>query len=107
MRWRNIKKGTPAALKKESGPTVHYAGFWSRVMGFVTDLFMIGMPVSLLMMMVFGRDEMKSADGMDLIMQREEAVANAPDPTASIMQILLSMALYVFFSLSCHVIMIL
>ena len=97
MRWRNIKHGNPAKTDDTLTPKVRYAGFWSRVLGFVTDIFMIGMPITLLMMAVFGYDETKSADAMDVIMQNEEALTKAPDPTASIAQIALSLILYVFF----------
>lgn len=78
-------------------PSVRYAGFWSRAMAFVTDLFMIGLPVSLVIMMTFGYDQVKSAGAMDVILQTEEAVTRAPDPTGSIVQILLSLVIYVLF----------
>ena len=98
MRWREIKKGGGAAPEKKKITNVRYAGFWSRFLGFVTDVFMIGMPISLLLMMIFGYDNtMKSADGIDVLMQNEAALTNAPDPTSSILQIVLSMAAYVIF----------
>lgn len=98
MRWREIKKGGAAAQKSEEQPKVYYAGFWSRFLGFVTDVFMIGMPISLLLMVLFGYDNtMKSADGLDVLMQNEAALTNAPDPTSSILQIVLSMTVYVIF----------
>ena len=95
MRWRNIKHGTNARETTEN-PVV-YAGFWARVLGFVTDIFMIGMPVSLLIMMSFGYDQVKSAGAMDVILQTEKATSQAPDPTGSIVQVLLSLAIYVIF----------
>lgn len=95
MRWRDVKHG------KNSAPTkpkpVPYAGFMPRLLGFVTDLFMIGLPVSLLIMMLFGYDQVKSAGAMDVILQTEKATAQAPDPTGSIVQVLLSMVIYVIF----------
>ena len=97
MRWRKIKHGNPAKSTDNSIPKVRYAGFWTRVLGFVTDIFMIGMPVTLLMLAAFGYDETKSADAMDVIMQNEEALGKAPDPMASIAQISLSLILYVIF----------
>lgn len=98
MRWREIKKAKqPASSAKETPPAVHYAGFWPRVLGFVTDLFMIGMPVSLLMMMMFGYESTKSAGALDVLTQNQEALAHAPDPTASIMQFVLSLLIYVVF----------
>jgi uncharacterized RDD family membrane protein YckC len=95
MRWRNIKQGKNAQNTTEK--TVIYAGFWSRVLGFVTDIFMIGLPVSLLIMMTFGYDQVKSAGAMDVILQTEKAATQAPDPTGSIVQVLLSLAIYVIF----------
>lgn len=95
MRWRNIKHGTNP--RETTEPAVVYAGFWARVLGFVTDIFMIGMPVSLLIMMSFGYDQVKSAGAMDVILQTEKATTQAPDPTGSIIQVLLSLAIYVIF----------
>ncbi|MEA1916257.1 MAG: RDD family protein [Campylobacterota bacterium] len=96
MRWRDVKRKehTKDALHVEEKRD--YAGFWSRVMGFVTDLFIIGMPISLLMMGIFGRDELKSATAFDVISHNEAAITNAPDPYASIVQILTTMSIYVF-----------
>lgn len=76
---------------------MHYAGFWTRVLAFITDLFMIGLPVSLLIMATFGYDQVKSAGAMDVILQTEKAATNAPDPIGSIIQVLLSLAIYVAF----------
>jgi uncharacterized RDD family membrane protein YckC len=95
MRWRKIKKNQHQTTPER--PSVRYAGFWSRSMGFITDLFMIGLPVSLVFMILFGYDEMKKAGAMDVIIQSENAVTNAPDPMISIAQLLLSMAVYVAF----------
>jgi len=95
MRWRAIKHG------KKSGTAapkpVPYAGFMPRLLGFVTDLFMIGLPVSLLIMMIFGYDQVNSAGAMDVILQTEKAKTHAPDPTGSIVQILISLVVYVAF----------
>lgn len=94
MRWRNIKhkvKLEPQNAKPS------YAGFWSRVMAFTTDIFMIGLPISLLVMMLFGYDQMQSAGAMDVILQTEKATTHAPDPTGSIVQMLLYMGACVFF----------
>jgi uncharacterized RDD family membrane protein YckC len=96
MRWRNIKHKKQNSIPKIEENKIVYAGFWSRVMGFSTDIFMIGMPISLLMMGIFGRDEMKSASAIDVISHDEAALQHAPDPSASIFQILLSMAVYVY-----------
>ena len=95
MRWREIKQGRKPA-RQEAKP-VPYAGFLPRLLGFVTDLFMIGLPVSLLIMMIFGYDQVNSAGAMDVILQTEKATTHAPDPTGSIVQVLLSLVIYVAF----------
>jgi uncharacterized RDD family membrane protein YckC len=95
MRWRHIKHKQPTTSAPQT-LAVHYTGFWARVMGFITDLFMIGMPVSLFMMSVFGRDEMKTATALDVLSKSETALENAPDPLVSIIHVILTMAIYVF-----------
>jgi uncharacterized RDD family membrane protein YckC len=95
MRWREIKQGRKPARREEK--PVPYAGFLPRLLGFVTDLFMIGLPVSLLIMMIFGYDQVNSAGAMDVILQTEKAATHAPDPTGSIVQVLLSLVIYVAF----------
>lgn len=74
-----------------------YAGFWSRVLGFVTDIFMIGLPVTLLFMILFGHDQMERAGAMDVIVQSDDALTNAPDPMISLAQLLVSLTVYVAF----------
>ena len=93
MRWRTIKQGK--APKHDAEKPVPYAPFRSRAMAFLTDMFMIGIPVSLLIMMTFGYDQVKSAGAMDVILHTEKATTQAPDPTASILQILLYMGVSV------------
>jgi uncharacterized RDD family membrane protein YckC len=95
MRWRSIKQGKKP--RKTTHNPVPYAAFGLRALGFVTDLFMIGLPVSLLIMMIFGYDQVNSAGAMDVILQTEKATTNAPDPTGSIVQVLLSLCIYVLF----------
>ncbi len=97
MRWRNIKQNRQKTAKTaSSAPQQLFAGFWTRVLGFITDLFMIGMPISLLMMIIFGRDEMKSATALDVIAHNESALTNAPDPLVSFLHVLVMMSIYVF-----------
>ncbi len=97
MRWRNVKHKNPTKIEPDvSTPKRLFAGFWTRALGFVTDIFMIGIPVSLLMMMVFGRDEMKSATAFDVIAHNEAAITNAPDPLVSFLHVILMMSIYVF-----------
>ncbi len=95
MRWRNIKntKHTPA---EKSAPTILFTRFWGRVMGFVTDIFMIGLPISIFMMIVFGRDEMKSATALDVLEKNEAALTNAPDPMVSILHVVFTLSIYVY-----------
>jgi len=95
MRWRNIKKAPKASSSDSKTSKIRYAGFWSRALGFVTDIFMIGLPVSLVIMVFFGYDQMKTAGGMDVIVQSENAQLNPPDPVASLTQLLLFMSAYV------------
>lgn len=75
----------------------HYGGFWARALAFITDLFMIGLPVSLLFMLFFGHNQMKSAGAVDLIVAQGAPISNAPDPFISLAQMLVSMLLYVAF----------
>ena len=96
MRWRDIKN------RKNTKPTqdkvkVIYGKFWTRLIGFSTDLFMIGMPITLAFMIIFGHDTMNKAGFNDAITQSENAINNAPDPMISILQIVISLVIYVTF----------
>ena len=62
-RWKEIKKSNNTKAPSPQKPAPHYAGFWSRFLAFVTDLFMIGMPITLLIMVFFGYDTMQSQPG--------------------------------------------
>lgn len=96
MRWRDIKhkKNSTGSPKKA---TVHYAGFWSRTLGFVTDLFMIGIPITIVIMIFFGHEQINSAGFSDALMQNQKAQEHAPDPLASVVQLLLFMGSYILF----------
>jgi uncharacterized RDD family membrane protein YckC len=74
-----------------------YATFGKRVIAFITDLFMIGIPISIIIMLVFGYDAVHSAGGVDLLVDAENAKKNAPSPISSIAQILLSFIAYIWF----------
>ncbi|NOQ32307.1 MAG: hypothetical protein GQ570_14450 [Helicobacteraceae bacterium] len=76
---------------------IKYAPFHLRLVAFVTDLFMIGIPISILMMAFFGYDSMNSASGMDLMVDPINAEKNAPNPIESILQIMISLVVYVVF----------
>jgi uncharacterized RDD family membrane protein YckC len=96
MRWRTLK------TKKQHQPQpskikIHYAPFWPRALGFLTDIFMIGLPISLLMMMFFGYDQIHTASGLDVIVNDPKAHTNPPNPIASILQITLFLTTYVWF----------
>ncbi len=94
-RWKDVKKGkhTP----KEQNPAekkVFYAGFWSRFLALSVDVFMIGIPISLLIYFAFGYETMQSQPGfMDAI----EGVK--PEQEANPMIPLLTMSLWSFVTL--------
>lgn len=94
MRWRILKK----KQKTHSIPKAHvvYAPFWPRALGFCTDIFMIGLPISILMMIVFGSDQMHSATALDVIVHSDKARFNPPNLLASITQMLLFLFTYVW-----------
>jgi len=67
-------------------------------MAFVTDIFMIGIPITLLIMILFGHDQMmNSAGGMDVILDPSEAKKHAPNPYASVTQTLLYAVTFILF----------
>jgi uncharacterized RDD family membrane protein YckC len=72
-------------------PIIHYASFWSRALGFITDVFMIGLPISLIIIALFGYDQTHTAGGMDVLLQNKEALKHPPNPLVSITQGLLFM----------------
>lgn len=84
------KKSAPFTVSKS---TILYAPFWSRAFAFITDIFMIGLPISLLMMLLFGYDQMHTAGGMDVLMQNKEALKNPPNPISSLLHISLFMGI--------------
>ncbi|MDD5717373.1 MAG: RDD family protein [Sulfuricurvum sp.] len=96
MRWRTIKTKKHTKPVLSSKPKVDYAPFWPRLLGFLTDIFMIGLPISLVMMIIFGYDQMHTASGMDLLVHDANAQNNPPSPVASLMQITLFLGIYVW-----------
>lgn len=97
MRWREIKHRKPEKKIRETAP-VRYAGFKERAMAFVTDVFMIGIPITLIIMLAFGHDQvMNSAGGADVLMNPAEARKHAPNPVASIIQMVLYGTVFVLF----------
>ncbi len=95
MRFRNIKKQSKQHKKALDVAVIPHAGFLDRAKAFVTDIFMIGLPVALIIMMAFGYDETKSAGALDVIVHDEKAITHAPNPVASIVQIVLIMGVHV------------
>ena len=61
-RWKDIKKRQPK-IKQETIQKVYYAGFWSRFLALSVDVFMIGIPISLLIYFSFGYETMQSQPG--------------------------------------------
>lgn len=93
MRWRTLKKTKHSTPLKNN--TVIYASFSSRALGFLTDIFMIGLPISLILLTVFGYDQMHTAGAIDVISNNQKALKNPPNPLSSILQILLFMVITV------------
>jgi len=94
MRWLTVKKTPKTQLT--TVPRRAYASFWPRAAGFVTDIFMIGLPISLLTLLIFGYDQMNSASGLDVLAHDPKAQTNPPNPIASILQIGLFFFTYVW-----------
>lgn len=94
MRWRTLKTKKQSAPAK---PKTLFAPFWSRAAGFVTDIFMIGLPISLITIMIFGYDQMHTASGLDVLVHDPKAQTNPPNPIASITQMSLFLITYVWF----------
>lgn len=70
-RQHNKNKETPPASK------VIYAGFWPRFLALCVDIFMIGIPISILIYLLFGYETMQSQPGfMDAI----EGISPAKEP---------------------------
>ena len=93
MRHRTLKKNKKISL---SAPQkIIYASFWSRALGLVTDIFMIGLPISLLIIFLFGYDQTHTAGGIDVLLHNQEALKNPPNPLGSLTQLLLFMGVTV------------
>ncbi|MFZ2889857.1 RDD family protein [Sulfuricurvum sp.] len=95
MRWRTLKTKKQSYPQNQKPKTL-FAPFWPRAAGFITDIFMIGLPISLLTMAIFGYDQMHSASGLDVLVHDPKAQTNPPNPIASITQIILFLITYVW-----------
>lgn len=93
MRWRTLKKIKQSTPIKNN--TINYASFSSRALGFLTDIFMIGLPISLLLTAIFGYDQMHTAGAIDVITNNQKALQNPPNPLNSLLQIVLFMVITV------------
>lgn len=93
MRWRTLKKQKFPHKPPVIG--VCYAPFASRALGFVTDIFMIGLPITLVMIMFFGYGETHTASGIDLLTHNEEALRHPPNPYSSLTHVMLFMSVCV------------
>jgi uncharacterized RDD family membrane protein YckC len=91
MRWRTLKKIKHSIPLKS--PMISYASFSSRALGFLTDVFMIGLPISLILLALFGYDQMHTAGAIDVITNNQKALQNPPNPLSSILQIVLFMVI--------------
>lgn len=91
MRWRKIKNNKNKDNNKTKTNSIIYATFISRLFAFVTDLFMIGLPVSLVIMIFFGHDAMQGVSAIDVLEHKDVA---PPNPWLSITQVGLSMLIY-------------
>jgi len=96
MRWRDIKQ-KKNIITPTKEPKVHYAGFWSRTLSFVTDIFMIGIPITIIIMIFFGYEQMQTAGFSDAMLQTQKAQEQAPNPLASIIQFTLFITAFVLF----------
>lgn len=88
MRSKTLQK---KRQKTSPDPISHYASFWSRALAFITDIFMIGLPISLIIIALFGYDQTHTAGGMDVLLQNKEALKNPPNPLVSLTQVVLFM----------------
>ena len=93
MRWRTLKKMQQSSSNKL--PIVDYSPFAPRALAFLTDIFMIGLPVSLILMSIFGYDQMHTAGAVDVITNNQEALRNRPNPLSSLLQIVFFMVITV------------
>lgn len=90
--WRKVKNRSHSDEVLEQTSVV-YAGFWSRLLSFVIDVFMIGIPISLVIMSVFGHDQMSSVSALDVLQGIKPTDVNGevvePNPMIAITQITL------------------
>lgn len=88
--WRQVKKQSTQEPKMNL-PSVQYAGIWSRVLSFVIDIFMIGLPVTFVIMSVFGYEQMSSVSALDVLQGikplDENGLEIRPNPMIAVTQV--------------------
>lgn len=89
-RSKDVKKKKPLKVdKNNSSSPLFYAGFWSHFLALSVDVFMIGIPISLLIYFSFGYETMQNQPGfIDAI----EGITPEQEPNAYIP--LLTMSLW-------------
>ena len=90
--WRKIKNQHTAVDRPAPFDAhVTYAGFWSRVLSFVIDTFMVGLPVTFVVMSIFGYEQMQTINTMDVLQGIKPIDANGneikPDPMIALTQL--------------------
>jgi uncharacterized RDD family membrane protein YckC len=90
------KKSKNSQKTSTKRPICH-PSFGLRALAFATDLFMIGLPVTLIIIALFGYDQMHTAGGMDVIVHNQKALAHPPSPMVSLTQFGLFMVITVGF----------
>lgn len=83
-------------MKTNKTKKARLAKYGTRLFAFITDLFMIGMPISFIIMILFGYGETQSATALDVIVQDTKALEHTPNPFASLTQLILTTLAYVF-----------
>jgi len=90
MKTQKIAQNSPKAPTKRP---IRYASFGARALAFATDVFMIGLPVTLIIIALFGYDQMHTAGGMDVIVHNQKALSHPPSPLVSLTQLGLFMVI--------------
>ncbi len=90
--WRKVKQQKDSQTAEVAFDAhVTYAGFWSRILSFVIDIFMIGLPITFVVMSIFGYDQMQQVSTLDVLQGIKPVDAHGneikPDPLIAITQI--------------------
>ena len=93
-RWRDVKKRVPTQEKQT--PSVTYAHFSSRLLALVVDIFMIGIPITIIISSIFGYDQTQNQPSFLQLLEGIEP-ETPPNPLIPIVSILLWMITLVGF----------